>query len=216
MMSLKSLRQYSRTFNQRFKKDDDGVVALEFAIVAVPFFALMFGTIELAIVFFLGSSLKSATFEASRLVRTGQFMTGDADEFKTQVCENMLTGSSASTAECESRLTVKVQSLTNFYTTTNFSGADNSDEIQRDEDGDPVLDDNGNTIAISSYEATTGGQIVMVRVRYDHPLTVPGEWTQLSNVEGENTRRITAISIFRNEPFGSSDDDGDDDESGDA
>lgn len=186
-MTIRSLLQYSRKFKARFQKDEDGVAAVEFAIVALPFFTLMFGTIELALIFFIGSSLNSSTFEASRLIRTGNFLAGSEDDFKTEICANLAVNE----AECSDRLQVVVQRLDNFYATTNFSDLDTPELIDADGDGE----------ADNNFQATAGGETVIVTATYEHPLTMPGDLTRLSNVDGQNIRRIEAISIFRNEPF---------------
>ncbi len=56
----------------RFRKSDDGAAAAEFAIVATPFFALMFGIIEVSLIYFGNVSLENGMMEAARQVRTGQ------------------------------------------------------------------------------------------------------------------------------------------------
>lgn len=168
---------------------EDGAVAIEFALIAIPFFALLFGIIELAIVFFLNSSLEGATFEAARKIRTGQF-TGDEDAFETEVCQNLNPGKTGTAISgCKNNLEIRVTSLSGFSQGMNFqnSGATNPDN---DGDGEP-----------DNFVGTAGGDTVLVAVRYKHPLTIPGELTRLSNVEGENSRYIYAVSAFRNEPF---------------
>jgi len=44
-----------------FGRKSDGAAAVEFALVVVPFFALMFAIIELALVFWAGQVLETAT-----------------------------------------------------------------------------------------------------------------------------------------------------------
>jgi len=60
-------------FAKRFRKNEDGATAIEFAFVALPFFALLFGIMELAIVFFINSALVHSTSEAGRHIRVGNF-----------------------------------------------------------------------------------------------------------------------------------------------
>jgi Flp pilus assembly protein TadG len=45
---------------RRFVREKDGVVAVEFAIVAAPFLALMFAIMETALVFFASQVLETA------------------------------------------------------------------------------------------------------------------------------------------------------------
>ena len=87
---MKRAEKRALRFAKRFKKNEDGATAIEFAFVALPFFALLFGIMELAIVFFINSALVHATSEAGRLIRVGNFQAcGGADEFKALVCSNM-------------------------------------------------------------------------------------------------------------------------------
>jgi Flp pilus assembly protein TadG len=87
---MQRAERHALRFAKRFRKDENGATAVEFAFVALPFFALLFGIMELAIVFFVNSALVNATSEASRYIRVGNFQAcGGADEFKAIVCENM-------------------------------------------------------------------------------------------------------------------------------
>jgi len=87
---MRRAERHALRFAKRFKKNEDGATAIEFAIVALPFFTLLFGIMELAIVFFVNSALVHATSEAGRHVRVGNFQAcGGADQFKALVCENM-------------------------------------------------------------------------------------------------------------------------------
>jgi Flp pilus assembly protein TadG len=56
----------------RFGRSQDGSAAVEFALVATPFFALLFAIIETALVFFADQALDTAVQSTARLLRTGQ------------------------------------------------------------------------------------------------------------------------------------------------
>ena len=62
------LRQFSMTF----WRDERGFTAVEFAMVAMPFLMLLFGTIGIGLFFFTTFSLENAVEQASRQIRTGQ------------------------------------------------------------------------------------------------------------------------------------------------
>src|SRR5579872_7606870 len=82
----------------------DGATAVEFAMVAVPFFALLFGVLELGMLFMASTTIDAATVQVARQIRTGQFQSGanhSAADFKTAVCNNM---SWISTADCQANL----------------------------------------------------------------------------------------------------------------
>jgi len=98
---------------RRFARARRGATAIEFSIIALPFCALMFGAIELGMVFMASTTLEFATDAAARKVRTGQFQTSGATtkgNFKSAVCNNM----SWLSGPCASKLTVDVQTFANF------------------------------------------------------------------------------------------------------
>ena len=66
----------------------DAAAAVEFALVAAPFLALLFAILETALVFFAGQSLEAAVTDAARLIMTGQAQNCrlHANDFKTAVC----------------------------------------------------------------------------------------------------------------------------------
>jgi len=75
---------------RRYLKNREGTAAIEFAILAIPFFMLLFAILELAIVFFINSTLNHSVSEASRQIRTGNFQScGTKEKFKELVCANM-------------------------------------------------------------------------------------------------------------------------------
>ena len=56
-----------------FRRDQDGAAAVEFGLVAVPFFALLFAILETALVFWTTQVLETAVADAARTIYTGQF-----------------------------------------------------------------------------------------------------------------------------------------------
>src|SRR3954462_10834657 len=73
---------------RRFRRNRRGSAAVEFALVAPVFFALLFAIIETAIVFFAGQVLETVTQDSARFIMTGQAQTGGytQSQFKTYVC----------------------------------------------------------------------------------------------------------------------------------
>lgn len=169
---------------RRFIKQQDGAAAVEFALVATPFLALIFAIIETAMVFFAGQSLEAATASAARLILTGQAQNGGFSEsdFKTQVCNRV-----ASLFDCSGGIYVDVKTYTNFSSVNTAS---------------PVTDGKLDT---SNMTFTPGGPgcIVKVAIYYQWPIYVSLLGNNLSNLSG-NKRLLVATSVFRNEPFGGS------------
>ena len=73
---------------RRFARAEEAAAAVEFALVAAPFLALIFAIMETALVFFAGQTLEATATEAGRMIMTGQAQTAgytSAADFKTNV-----------------------------------------------------------------------------------------------------------------------------------
>lgn len=168
----------------RFGRDRRGVSAIEFAIVALPFFALLFAILETALVFLAGQLFESSVAHAARLIRTGQVDESFTPErFKTEICEHAVIFSN-----CESGVFLDVRVFETFAETAEEAstppiGAD--DEFEGEEFFDPG----------------EGSDIVLVRAYYQWPLTVPSFGIDLADLSN-GRRLIAAGAAFRNEPFG--------------
>ncbi|WP_297730773.1 TadE family protein [uncultured Maricaulis sp.] len=172
-------RQASRI--ARFCRADDGATAVEFAMIAAPFFFLLFAMIEIAAVFFTGTVLENAVLEAARKIRTGEAQTGGMSQagFRQEVCDLI-----SAVADCDN-LDIDVQVF------EDFDNVDQSSPIE----GDGSMD-SGNF----GWDPGDAGDIVLVRVFYRWSLMTPNFGGALSNMEN-NQRLITAATVFRNEPF---------------
>ena len=92
MSSPVSSSASSRNILRRFGRNRRGSAAVEFALVAPVFFALLFAIIETAIVFFAGQVLETVTQDSARLIMTGQAQTAayTQAQFKTLVCSKVV------------------------------------------------------------------------------------------------------------------------------
>ena len=169
---------------RRFAGAHGGAAAVEMALVATPFFLLLFGIIELAMIFLVSSSLENATAQAARTIRTGEMQTGggNASSFKTQICNNFGWLQS----DCANNLYVDVRTFNSFATVA---------------DPQPVQNKVFNTAAL---QFSPGGpsQIVVVRAYYQWPLIAPLMSQALETVSGGKVL-LTSTATFRNEPYGS-------------
>jgi Flp pilus assembly protein TadG len=165
---------------RRFVRRQDGAAAVEFALVATPFLALLFAIIETAMVFFAGQTLEAAVADSSRLIMTGQAQSQNfsAADFKTQVC-NRIYG----LFDCAGGLYVDVKSYTNFASVSTAA---------------PVTSKNFNTTM--SYSPGTVGDIVVVSLYYQWPIYVSLLGNNLDNLNGHK-RLLAATSVFRVEPY---------------
>ena len=175
----RKLTQFARKLTRR----EDGATVVEFAIVVIPFMALLFAIMEIALVFFAGQVLETAVADSSRLIMTGQAQTGGFDQarFKTEVCNRVL-----GLFDCQGNVQIDVQKY------ASFGGANLT----------KPLDNNGN-VDSSSFGYNPGGacDIVVVRVIYEWPTFVRQLGLDLADLP--NGKRLLMSTVaFRNEPFG--------------
>lgn len=185
------LRVKKLSFRQmrRYLKNREGTAAIEFAILAIPFFMLLFAILELAIVFFINSTLNHAVSEAGRQIRTGNFQAcGTQDTFKQLVCDNM-----SGLGNCEKRLRIDVVSGNAFGAITLPAPADPPAE----DPSDPTAED----IPNGDWVNTVASAPVVIRGLYYHKLVLPTQMTRLENVDGRGIRLLGATTAFKNEPF---------------
>ncbi|HEY9056574.1 MAG TPA: TadE/TadG family type IV pilus assembly protein [Aurantimonas sp.] len=74
-----------------FSRDRSGATAVEFAMVAAPFFMLMFAIIETFAISAAGMLLDTAVDNVARQVLTGQIQQSDIDDklFRTKICDKV-------------------------------------------------------------------------------------------------------------------------------
>ena len=96
---------------RRFRRNRRGSAAVEFALVAPIFFAVLFAIIELALVFFASQILETVTQDTARLIMTGQAQTASftAAQFKTAVCGKLTV-----MFDCSNGVSIDVQSYPAF------------------------------------------------------------------------------------------------------
>jgi Flp pilus assembly protein TadG len=183
------LRRFFRSAAaHRLLRREDGAAAVEFALVAAPFLALMFAIIETALVFFAGQYLETVVTDTSRLIMTGQVQKQglSQSQFLTQVC-----GKIVALFDCSS-LIVDVQKY------SGYSGSDTSLPLSNgnltfatDPQGQPV----------TSFQPGGPGDIVVERIMYEWPVWVwfPG----LASMSDMNNKRrlLMATAAFTNEPY---------------
>lgn len=165
----------------RFRRNQDGATVVEFALVAAPFFALIFAIIETALLFFADQALDTAVQTSARLIRTGQAQEASmtAAAFKTAICNQM-----GGLLDC-SKLKVDVQTPASF------------DDIDLAVPVDPITKELKVT---ENYPTTHGGDIVVVRAYYQWPTFVTGLGNNLANMP-DGSRLLVSTAAFRNEPF---------------
>ncbi len=154
---------------------------MEFALVAIPFFALMMAILETFLLFFASQTIETATYRGARLIRTGQAQqqTFEAADFKAAICDAM-----AALLDCANKLNVDVRTYAFF----------------EDVDLTQPIDEDGNLIDQFVYEPGEGGDIVVVRTFYEWPIHTNLLGLGLANL-ANGKRLLAATTAFRNEPF---------------
>jgi len=163
-----------------FATDGHGATAVEFALVAAPFIALLIAILETCLVFLAQEVLQTATSQAARLIMTGQAQTQNmtATQFKQQVCND-----TAALFSCAG-IYVNVQTFTSFGGMTPLN---------------PLQSGNFNSASMN-YSMGAPGDIVLVQVFYQWPVNLGPLGFSLSNMNGNN-RLLVATAVFRNEPY---------------
>ena len=165
---------------RRLVRREDGTVAIEFAFVAMPFFALLVATIETSLIFFAGQTLETAVADSARMIMTLQAQNSgyDYNAFKSQICSRI-----HALFDCTNgiQLDVNVASA--------FSSANTANP----------LDANGNLTISNTYNPGGPGDIVVVRVVYQWPVWAQFFGINLINMSG-NSKLLMSTAVFRNEP----------------
>jgi Flp pilus assembly protein TadG len=167
-----------------FARDDRGVTAIEFGLLALPFFTIIFAILETTMVFFASQILDSAVEDASRMVKTGQAQASGytIDNFRTLMC-----GYTFGIFDC-SQIKIKVAKISNFTSTTTY------DTVQN------CTTETCNWTVVEGFSAGIGRDVVQVFAYYRWPLLVNLPYFNLKN-QPDNYRLLGATRVFRNEPF---------------
>ena len=153
------------------------------ALVATPFLVLLFGIVEVGMIFLISASLESGMDIAARTIRTGQFQTGAAPTaaaFKTTICNTF----GWFQADCTAHLSVDVRTYSTFASVTAPQ---------------PVSNGVFNAAALT-FTPGNANDIVVVRAYYQWTLIAPFFNQALQQLNG-GVALLTATAAFRNEPY---------------
>jgi Flp pilus assembly protein TadG len=184
---LKLLLDRYRRKSQKFTRSDSGVSAVEFVLIAPIVFLLLGVIIETGLMLFTEITLQDATDAAARTIRTGKAqMTGlTAANLKTAICAEV-----GHLVSC-SKVVVYVNSDGTF---ANLLA-----------DVPPYINigptTGGTTVsAPPCYNPGSPSSPAIIVATYDWYFTSYGIsfW---GNVAGNKARRLTAVTLFQNQPF---------------
>lgn len=173
---------------RRFRADEKGVTAIEFAILAPPFFLLIFAILESSLIFFAGQVLESSVDQVGRRVRTGELNnTITQAQFRQEVCEAASVLFECSKIKIDMRVAARFQDL-----------------------GDPPQPDpatNQTNYNGYTFTAPCPEEITMVTASYEWPIftyfVADHVHPQSAGTKNSAFKKIVlnAISVFRTEPY---------------
>jgi len=168
-----------RSTIRRFLRQGEGATAVEFALVAPAFIALLYAIFQTALVFFAQQVLQTATLQAARQIMTGQAQSANMTQtqFQAAVCAN-----AAGLFNC-SGIYAAVQTFTTFPNVTMYN---------------PITAGKF-TGSGMPYSPGAPGDVEVVQVFYQWPVWPGPLGFSLGNA-GANTDVIVATAAFRNEP----------------
>ena len=171
-----------------FIKDGKGATAVEFALIAAPFLAILAALMQTFLLFFAQSQLENAVRTSGRQIMTGQVQTQDASLSQTQAAaafHQIVCNNAALLFTCNS-LMVDVQ-VAPQWSSANAAM--------------PTLtyDSNGNVTNSWQFNPGNAGDIVVVRVMYLWPVFFGPIAFNMAN-QANGSRLIMASAAFQNEP----------------
>lgn len=165
---------------RRFRRDASGAAAVEFALVALPFFFFLMAMIETALATTAGVMLNNAVNSAARQVMTGSIQKSDmdADGFRRMIC-----GDIDMLMSCE-RLSLDMRTFpAGSPIPTSVTLRDGAVDSQN-----------------FCFDPGAADTITVIRAYYEWPWT-----TSMLNTLQEDTNGnaiLGAMAAFMNEPFG--------------
>lgn len=170
---------------RRFGRARRGAAAVEFGLVAIPFFLLTFGMAEVAMMGFAQTSLNNAVSQTARDIRTGRAQRDglSAGEIQDRLCTEL---NEFIVMECDGNLYLDVDRFDSFTNASN-GAADPIQDGEFEEDG-------------FGYSPGGPSDIVVVRAYYRWRVITPMFEGIFANISG-GERIMVSTMMFRNEPF---------------
>lgn len=166
----------------QFTKRSEGVVAVEFALIAAPFFAVLLGIIEAGLFVFASQLMESAMEDTARLIRTGQAKGMTQTQMITDACKRVIIVSQQA-CEGKAKLEVKVYNGFAAYDPTNLP-----------------IDSTGKFLPAIPYENPSALQYVVARLYYPWPTFMPNMGIGGGSM-ADGSRLIVGTAAFRTENF---------------
>ena len=177
---------------RHWQTDQSGFTAVEFAIVAMPFVMLLFGTLSVCLFYFTNFTLENAVWSASRGIRTGQFQQGEGaysgittPEDRKKAFKQALCAKAPSYIDCN-KVVVLIQS--------NSAGFGSITQ--------PVCATDGTMVDQAKADFNPGGASSVVLITACYPWDFGGKlpFFALNNMK-DGSLLLQASVAFRTEPY---------------
>lgn len=167
----------------RFGRAREGSVAVEFGLLAIPFFLLTFGVAEVAMIGLAQTSLDHAVAITARGIRTGEVQTQGQtyEQVQASLCDQI---TNLLSVDCAENLYLDVDTFDSFVNVQNQNPIQNG-QLQQGQFG---------------FDPGASSSIVVVRAYYRWSILTPLFERILQNVSG-GQRILVSNLMFRNEPF---------------
>lgn len=176
----------------QFKKSNDGTAAIEFALLALPFFMILLAILEQGVFFLANRLIDIGVYQAAREIKTGQIRGGETGmseaDFRSALCEKMVMR----IFDCNG-LAIDVTQI----------GSWDNPPAQPEYNPDGSVDQ-------STLGFAPGGKstVNVIRVFYDWPTVLDWQrfgqgsaYSQKITAFKNGTRRIVGSAAFLNEPY---------------
>lgn len=170
---------------RRFARAERGNAAVEFGLVALPFFMLTVGLAEVAMIGYAQTTLDYSVAEEARRIRTGQAQSQGVSytQIQSDLCQQI---NSLMVASCQNNLYLDVERFDSFVAASNGNQA-------------PISNNQFQTAGFS-YSPGAPSDIVVVRAYYRWKVLTPLFQNIFANVSG-GERILVSTMMFRNEPY---------------
>ncbi|WP_298258457.1 TadE/TadG family type IV pilus assembly protein [Bradyrhizobium sp.] len=175
-----------------FTRDSKGATAVEFALIATPFLALIAALIQTFLLFFAQSMLENAVRASARQILTGQVQTADASltqaqavaAFHQTVCNNANVLFNCAGLMVDVQVAPQWSSANAAMPTFTYDASGNV---------------SAGSLASLQFNPGNAGDIVVVRVMYLWPVFFGPIAFNMAN-QANGSRLIMASAAFQNEP----------------
>jgi len=177
---------------RRWRRDERGMAAVEFAIIAVPFLLLLVGLVSVSLYFFTSFTMESAVLNAARAIRTGQLQQGQgvysglttlAD--KRDAFKNIMCSKAPTFLDCTNRAVVLVQSSGTFGGIVEPNCANNGTMVNQ---------------STAAFDPGSASSVVLVTVCYAWKFGGQPPIFKVSNLS-DGSMLMQASAAFRTEPY---------------